>query len=303
MEEDVVSHAGTSSSSSRPASMRIALAQGYFYCTGIRPKCLENLECGGRDAPDVDLFERRMLPGKAPGRRRRLDELVGASRCPGVRSRPITGDLGGGAARLASCILRDKSKLATTASTPSSSARSGPSRSPRRRRCSRTSGKVAADLSDPNDDALDPPAVRGDDRAVRPRHHAPRKLLTDGGASLRSGLGVADLIVPGLSGRSSPGDRRHRSAAYVPIWRIKRTPRQAPDGEAPLAARRRLRADGTRHPRRADPQPGNRSWRSPTSSPTPISVEFALVLRAAEPRPFPRGELPRPERGGPASSS
>ena len=37
-------------------------AQGYFYCTGIRPKCLENLEAAGEHLPQ-STFERRMLPG------------------------------------------------------------------------------------------------------------------------------------------------------------------------------------------------------------------------------------------------
>ena len=37
-------------------------AQGYFYCTGIRPKCLEELESAGETLPQ-GTFERRMLPG------------------------------------------------------------------------------------------------------------------------------------------------------------------------------------------------------------------------------------------------
>ena len=37
-------------------------AQGYFYCTGIRPKCLELLESAGEVLPN-SIFERRMLPG------------------------------------------------------------------------------------------------------------------------------------------------------------------------------------------------------------------------------------------------
>jgi pilus assembly protein CpaF len=36
------------------------MAQGYFYSTGIRPKCLERLEAAGIRLP-VELFERRML--------------------------------------------------------------------------------------------------------------------------------------------------------------------------------------------------------------------------------------------------
>ena len=37
-------------------------AQGYFYCTGIRPKCLDLLESAGEVLPQ-STFERRMLPG------------------------------------------------------------------------------------------------------------------------------------------------------------------------------------------------------------------------------------------------
>jgi pilus assembly protein CpaF len=36
------------------------VAQGYHYCTGIRPKCLEALESAGEKLP-TELFERRML--------------------------------------------------------------------------------------------------------------------------------------------------------------------------------------------------------------------------------------------------
>jgi len=36
------------------------VAQGYHYCTGIRPKCLEALESAGEKLPN-ELFERRML--------------------------------------------------------------------------------------------------------------------------------------------------------------------------------------------------------------------------------------------------
>jgi len=36
------------------------VAQGYFFCTGIRPKCLERLEVAGMKLPN-ELFERRML--------------------------------------------------------------------------------------------------------------------------------------------------------------------------------------------------------------------------------------------------
>jgi pilus assembly protein CpaF len=36
-------------------------AQGYFHCTGIRPKCLDRLESAGVRVP-FELFERRMLP-------------------------------------------------------------------------------------------------------------------------------------------------------------------------------------------------------------------------------------------------
>jgi pilus assembly protein CpaF len=36
-------------------------AQGYFHCTGIRPKCLDRLESSGVRVP-FELFERRMLP-------------------------------------------------------------------------------------------------------------------------------------------------------------------------------------------------------------------------------------------------
>ena len=35
-------------------------AQGYFYSTGIRPKCLEKLEISGARLP-VEMFERRIL--------------------------------------------------------------------------------------------------------------------------------------------------------------------------------------------------------------------------------------------------
>jgi len=44
------------------------VAQGYFHCTGIRPKCLEALECAGEKLP-ADLFERRMLSCGPEGRR------------------------------------------------------------------------------------------------------------------------------------------------------------------------------------------------------------------------------------------
>ena len=42
------------------------LAQGYFYCTGIRPKCLEALESAG-ESVSPDLFERRILSGHRAG--------------------------------------------------------------------------------------------------------------------------------------------------------------------------------------------------------------------------------------------
>jgi pilus assembly protein CpaF len=35
-------------------------AQGYFFATGIRPRCLERLEAAGINLP-MELFERRML--------------------------------------------------------------------------------------------------------------------------------------------------------------------------------------------------------------------------------------------------
>ncbi len=38
------------------------VAQGYHYCTGIRPKCLEALEAAGEKLP-TELFERRILTG------------------------------------------------------------------------------------------------------------------------------------------------------------------------------------------------------------------------------------------------
>ncbi len=41
------------------------VAQGYFYCTGIRPKCLEAFESAGVKLP-TDMFERRMLTGNPP---------------------------------------------------------------------------------------------------------------------------------------------------------------------------------------------------------------------------------------------
>ncbi len=41
-------------------------AQGYFHCTGIRPKCLEALEAAGEKLP-MELFERRMLTGQPAG--------------------------------------------------------------------------------------------------------------------------------------------------------------------------------------------------------------------------------------------
>ncbi|WZP00654.1 CpaF family protein [Isosphaeraceae bacterium EP7] len=42
------------------------VAQGYFYCTGIRPKCLEMFEACGVKLPG-DMFERRILSGQAKG--------------------------------------------------------------------------------------------------------------------------------------------------------------------------------------------------------------------------------------------
>jgi len=36
------------------------VAQGYFYASGIRPKCLEKLEISGAGLP-VEMFERRMI--------------------------------------------------------------------------------------------------------------------------------------------------------------------------------------------------------------------------------------------------
>ncbi len=42
------------------------VAQGYFYCTGIRPKCMEALECAGVKLPN-ELFERRMMSGARAG--------------------------------------------------------------------------------------------------------------------------------------------------------------------------------------------------------------------------------------------
>ena len=40
-------------------------AQGYFHCTGIRPKCLDRLEAAGIRLP-VEMFERRMLQTPSP---------------------------------------------------------------------------------------------------------------------------------------------------------------------------------------------------------------------------------------------
>ena len=42
------------------------VAQGYFYCNGIRPKCLEMFESAGIKLP-LDMFERRILSGHARG--------------------------------------------------------------------------------------------------------------------------------------------------------------------------------------------------------------------------------------------
>ncbi len=42
------------------------VAQGYFYCTGIRPKCLEHLEAAGIKLP-TEMFERRILTGSSRG--------------------------------------------------------------------------------------------------------------------------------------------------------------------------------------------------------------------------------------------
>ncbi len=42
------------------------VAQGYFTCTGIRPKCLERFEMAGVKLPP-EMFERRVLSGAAPG--------------------------------------------------------------------------------------------------------------------------------------------------------------------------------------------------------------------------------------------
>ena len=42
------------------------VAQGYFHCTGIRPKCLEMLESAGIKLPP-ETFERRILSGQAKG--------------------------------------------------------------------------------------------------------------------------------------------------------------------------------------------------------------------------------------------
>ena len=42
------------------------VAQGYFYCTGIRPKSLESLEAAGVKLPP-ELFERRILTGQRAG--------------------------------------------------------------------------------------------------------------------------------------------------------------------------------------------------------------------------------------------
>jgi pilus assembly protein CpaF len=41
------------------------MAQGYFHCTGIRPRCLERLEAAGIRLP-FEMFERRTLP-RGPG--------------------------------------------------------------------------------------------------------------------------------------------------------------------------------------------------------------------------------------------
>jgi pilus assembly protein CpaF len=42
------------------------IAQGYFYCTGIRPKSLESLEAAGVKLPS-EMFERRILTGPRAG--------------------------------------------------------------------------------------------------------------------------------------------------------------------------------------------------------------------------------------------
>ena len=42
------------------------VAQGYFFCTGIRPKCLDALESAGVSLP-IEMFERRILSGQRAG--------------------------------------------------------------------------------------------------------------------------------------------------------------------------------------------------------------------------------------------
>ena len=42
------------------------VAQGYFYCTGIRPKCLDAMEEAGEKLPP-EMFERRILTGQRAG--------------------------------------------------------------------------------------------------------------------------------------------------------------------------------------------------------------------------------------------
>ncbi len=46
------------------------VAQGYHYCTGIRPKCLESLESAGEKLPN-EMFERRILSGTRQGEKPR----------------------------------------------------------------------------------------------------------------------------------------------------------------------------------------------------------------------------------------
>ncbi|MHC5544345.1 CpaF family protein, partial [Singulisphaera rosea] len=42
------------------------VAQGYHFCTGIRPKCLDTLESAGVRLP-IEMFERRILSGQRQG--------------------------------------------------------------------------------------------------------------------------------------------------------------------------------------------------------------------------------------------
>ena len=183
----------------------------------------------------------------------------------------------------ATCYLRDRTQASATAgSTRNSSRRRRGGPRSRSRSLFKDLGPVAArPLADRERRADDPPAVRGDDRAVGDRHLTPSEAPDDRrdrrpGRRLRCRPASATT-----GGRRST---RRSSAWWAPPSRRSGSsggPSARPGSRrCSVAAPRGVRADGPGRPGRPDDWP-RRSSRSPTSSPgrSPASSPTATSSR------------------------